>query len=156
MNTYLLLKTAHIFGALMVLGNIIVTAWWKNMADLNGDPKVVAFAQRQVTLTDFIFTAGGAVILIASGVAIAETQNISYFDTYWLKWGLALFIISGAIWVCILIPIQIKQARLAKSFAGGSEIPDEYWRLGKLWNLFGSVAVILPLAVLYFMVIQPD
>jgi len=35
------------------LGNIIVTGWWKLMADRTRDPRVIAFAQRQVTTTDY-------------------------------------------------------------------------------------------------------
>jgi len=31
-RTYLLLKGLHIFGVILLLGNIIVTAWWKIMA----------------------------------------------------------------------------------------------------------------------------
>ena len=32
-NLYLWLKVVHIFGVVLFLGNIIVTGWWKNMAD---------------------------------------------------------------------------------------------------------------------------
>jgi uncharacterized membrane protein len=32
-STYLLLKSIHIFGVILLMGNIIVTAWWKFMAD---------------------------------------------------------------------------------------------------------------------------
>jgi len=43
-------------------------------ADCGRDPRVIAFAQRQVTLTDWIFTAGG-VVLILSG-AVLPLANI--------------------------------------------------------------------------------
>jgi uncharacterized membrane protein len=66
-RTYLLLKSLHIFGAILLLGNIIVTAWWKIMADRTRDPRVIAFAQRQVTLTDWVFTAPGALITVVAG-----------------------------------------------------------------------------------------
>ena len=58
-------KVVHLFGVILFLGNIIVTAVWKVMADRTGDPRIIAYAQRLVTLTDWIFTAGG----VASGVA---------------------------------------------------------------------------------------
>ena len=63
-NTYLLLKSIHIFGVILLMGNIIVTAWWKFMADKTKEPNVIAFAQRQVILTDFVFTAPGALMAI--------------------------------------------------------------------------------------------
>ncbi|HPH07259.1 MAG TPA: DUF2269 family protein, partial [Methylotenera sp.] len=57
-DTYLWLKTIHILGVVLFLGNIIITGWWKVMADNTKNAQVIAFAQRQVTLTDYVFTAG--------------------------------------------------------------------------------------------------
>ena len=48
-NSYLWLKVLHIVGVVLFLGNIIVTGWWKNMADRTKNPQIIAFAQRQVT-----------------------------------------------------------------------------------------------------------
>ena len=67
-NTFLALKSLHILGAVAFLGNIIITGWWKVMADRTGDARIIAFAQRQVTLTDFVFTAGGAALILATGL----------------------------------------------------------------------------------------
>jgi uncharacterized membrane protein len=44
MNTYLLLKSLHILGVVLFLGNIIITGWWKAMADRTRNPVVIAFA----------------------------------------------------------------------------------------------------------------
>ena len=71
MNLYLLFKSIHLLGAVLFLGNIIITGWWKTMADRTGDPLIIAFAQRQVTLTDFIFTAGGALLVLVGGLSMA-------------------------------------------------------------------------------------
>jgi uncharacterized membrane protein len=57
-------------GAVIFLGNIIVTGWWKVMADRTSNPFVIALAQRQVTLTDFVFTAGGAALATGTGNAV--------------------------------------------------------------------------------------
>lgn len=55
----------------------------------------------------------------------------------------------------ILIPTQIKQAQAARAFADSSSIPDSYWRLSRRWIVWGTVATLLPLANLYFMVVKP-
>lgn len=154
-NIYLILKTMHILGVILFLGNIIVTAWWKLMADRHGDPIVVAFAQRQVTLTDFVFTAGGGALLLLGGLGNALWYGMDYLHTPWMAWGLVLFSASGVIWVTVLIPVQIKQARLARTFAKGGLIPAEYRRLGRIWNGFGLLATVLPLAAVYLMVFKP-
>jgi len=154
-HTYLLLKSLHILGIILLMGNIIVTAWWKFMADKTKDPSVIAFAQRQVTLTDFVFTAPGAFLAIMAGDSMAYTFMSNTWDIQWLTWGRCLFIASGIIWIVVLIPTQIKQARIARGFAISKTIPDEYWKLSKRWNIFGALAVLLPLMNIYWMVFKP-
>ena len=68
-ESYLILKTIHIIAAVLFLGNIIITGWWKIMANRTNNPVIISFAQRQVTLTDFIFTAGGSALLLITGMA---------------------------------------------------------------------------------------
>ncbi len=154
-NTYLILKSLHILGAVIFLGNIIVTGWWKVMADRTRNPVIIAFAQRQVTLTDYVFTLGGVILIVATGIGNAELHNMDYLSIRWLAWGYWLFIISGVIWVVVLIPVQIKQAKMAKQFSENTVIPDLYWRLGQIWLVFGILATILPLLNIYWMVFKP-
>jgi uncharacterized membrane protein len=73
----------------------------------------------------------------------------------WLRWGVGLFVASGILWVAVLIPVQIMQARLARKFQAGGEIPQRYWKLARVWMFFGSVAVVLPVMTVYFMVAKP-
>ncbi len=152
-NSYLWLKTIHILGVVLFLGNIIVTGWWKNMADRTRNPQIIAFAQRQVTLTDFVFTAGGAGILFVAGTVNVAIHHLDY-SSKWLTHGMAMFLLSGLIWVTILIPAQIKQAKMAREFASTGVIPDQYWKLCTTWNIFGVIATLLPLSNLYWMVFK--
>jgi len=155
MNTYLALKALHILGVTLFLGNIIITGWWKVMADRTGDYRVIAFAQRQVTLTDYVFTFGGVLLILATGIGNAVLHDMDYTQITWLVWGNMLFIASGIIWVVALIPIQIKQAKMAHEFESSQSIPDEYWKLGKQWIIYGTIATVLPLMNIYWMVFKP-
>jgi len=155
MDTYLLLKMMHIFGVVIFLGNIIITGWWKFMANKTGNPVIIAFAQRQVTLTDYVFTAGGAAILFVAGVVNAMIHEIEIMQIKWLVWGVVLFSLSGLIWVFILIPIQRKQAKASREFSIDGAIPENYWRREFWWYVFGIIAIILPLLNLYWMVFKP-
>jgi len=67
-----------------------------------------------------------------------------------------MFLLSGLIWVSILIPAQIKQVKMAKEFASTGVIPDQYWKLCTTWNIFGVIATLLPLMNLYWMVFKPQ
>lgn len=153
-NSYLWLKTIHLLGVVLFLGNIIITGWWKVMADKTRNPQIIAFAQRQVTLTDFLFTGGGVIILLVAGMAEMSIYHLS-FSAKWLSQGMLIFVLSGIIWVAILIPTQIKQANIAKDFISTGVIPELYWTLCKIWNIFGAIAILLPLLNLYWMVFKP-
>jgi len=153
MNSYLLLKSIHLVGVVIFIGNIVVTAWWKAMADLTRDPKIVAFAQRQVTLTDWVFTFGGVVLVAVGGIGNALLNGLP-MTTPWLALGNALFAISALIWIAILIPLQMNLARMAREFANGAAIPARYWKLEKLWGAFGGIATVLPLVNIVVMVFK--
>ncbi len=152
---YSILKFLHILGGIIFVGNIVVTAFWKVMTDRTREPNIVAFGQRLVNLTDFLFTSVGAFILLITGLMMAHTLNEEIWSIPWVAWGLGLFLASGLVWALILFPVQVKQAWLARSFTEGSEIPDQYWRLGRIWITFGILATLLPLFNVYFMVFKP-
>lgn len=136
------------------MGNIIVTAVWKVCADKTKEPKVIAFAQRLVTITDIAFTLVGFLLLMYSGPILAKAFG-GIKAVYWISAAFKLLMISGAIWLFVLVPIQFKQSKLAKEFKDGGEIPPLYWTLGKVWSLAGFVATVLPLLGLYLMVAKP-
>ena len=152
---YLFLKFLHIFGVILFVGNIIVTGWWKTLAIQTKDPRILAYAQRQVTLTDFIFTAGGSFLVGVTGILMIVTAQLDWLNLFWLKSGIALFTLSGILWMLVLIPIQIKQARLAKQFVEDGNIPAIYWKLETGWLIVGIIATLLPLGTVYFMVLKP-
>jgi len=153
-DPYLLLKSIHILGVIIFLGNIIVTGWWKFMADRTRDAAIIAFAQRQVTLTDFVFTTGGIVLILIGGMGNVILFAMDAWHTLWLLWGYSLFVVSGLIWGIILLPIQIKQARMTQAFAHDGVIPDNYWQLTRQWNIFGTIATVLPAINIYWMVFK--
>jgi uncharacterized membrane protein len=132
-----------------------VTAFWKAVADRTGEAPVIAFAQRLVTLTDWVFTLGGVILILVGGYGMTLVAGLNLHGSRWLVWGQALFIASGVIWLLVLIPAQIAQARLARDFAQGGQIPERYRRLNRRWMFWGIVATLLPLANIYFMVFKP-
>jgi uncharacterized membrane protein len=144
----------HILGVVIFLGNIIVTGLWKTLADRTRNPAVIAYAQRLVTITDIAFTATGAALIVTAGSVLANDVG-GVTGPSWLTWGVSLFVASGVLWVAVLIPIQVAQARQARRFGADGVIPDGYWRLARLWYVFGTVATLLPLGTLYFMVFKP-
>lgn len=153
--SYNAFKVVHLIGVIAFLGNIIVTAAWKTLADRTGDPRIIAYAQRLVTLTDRIFTAGGVVLILLGGYGMALVAGIDPRGQFWLVLGQALFAASGLIWFVVLIPTQMAQARAARLFASGGTISESYWRLARRWMVWGVIATLIPLANVYVMVFKP-
>jgi uncharacterized membrane protein len=153
--SYTIFKVVHMLGIVIFLGNIIVTGVWKAFADRTRNAAVIAFAQRLVTLTDWAFTLGGAILILAGGYGMASVDGYDLRSTFWLVWAQAAFLASGVIWVAILIPVQIRQERLAHGFANGGVIPELYWRLNRRWYFWGVLATVIPLTNLYVMVAKP-
>lgn len=148
-----LIKTLHVLGAVLFLGNIIVAAVWKALADRSGNATIIAHSQRLVTITDFAFTLTGVVLLAVTGPIMATRLGIQRAS--WVIWGEALFGLAGIVWLAVEIPVQILQARVIRGIGPSADIPMRYWRLARVWMLGGSIATVLPLAVLVLMVIKP-
>ncbi|WP_050477905.1 DUF2269 family protein [Herbaspirillum rhizosphaerae] len=149
-----LLKTLHLLGVVLFLGNIIVTAFWKIMADRTRDLAVIRFAVRATNWADVVFTLGGIVLLAAAGHAMAALEG-GLMQAGWLHWAYVLFIATGVLWMGILIPVQRAQARLLYPLPREAQIPARYWRLSAIWAVAGSLATLLPLAILYLMTVKP-
>ena len=154
MDTYAVLKVVHVLGVVLFVGSIIVTAVWKGMADRTGRPEVVGFAQRLVTLTDWVFTFPGVLMVLFAGLAMAQVAGLSTTQTPWIWHGLVLFTLSGVIWGGVLIPLQIMQAKAARQFENGGEIPERYWRLNRHWFIWGIAATVLPVLNIAIMVLK--
>jgi uncharacterized membrane protein len=107
-----------------------------------------------VSATDRVFTLGGILILAAAGAGSAAYGGFAA-NTPWIEWGNAFFAGSGIVWVVALLPIQTRLSRMAKGFADGSPIPEDYWRIGRWWAIFGIIATLLPLGTVVAMVLKP-
>ncbi|WP_295401633.1 DUF2269 family protein [uncultured Thiocystis sp.] len=152
---YALLKTLHVLGVVLLLGNVIVTLLWKLAANRTGEPRAIAFVQRLVTLTDWWFTVGGVALIILGGYGAALVAGLDLLAVRWLLWGQVLFGLSGLLWVGILIPAQIRQARQARDFAAGGEIPASDWRDARRWTGWGILAIVPLLGALWLMIAKP-
>ncbi len=147
-------KTVHILGVVLLLGNVIVTGLWKALADRTRAASTVAYAQRLVILTDWIFTGGGIALIVIGGYAMAGSVHLPLLHTRWLFWGQALFGLSAVIWLFVLLPVQAAQSRLAQRFSADGEIPAAYWELSRRWLRWGVLATLPLLIIVRLMVLK--
>ena len=146
-----MIKVLHILGVSIFIGNIIVSAFWKVMADRSKELSVIKYATKLVNLTDMFFTGIGATMLIISGHIMAKDFG-GVLSQDWIFVSYALFGLSGFLWLIALVPIQIKQAKIVKNIQNDMPVPEEYYKLTKLWSIIGTVAIIVPLPAIFFMI----
>ena len=150
---YEIAKYLHLTGVVMLLGNITVTAIWKFFGDRDGRPDVLSYAQKMVTYTDWSMTVWGVILIIGSGYFMAISANY-YLGEGWLLWSQLLFFLSGMIWILVLVPIQVKQARLAKTFAA-DDVGEAYRSLSRRWLAWGVVSTLPLLVATWLMLAKP-
>jgi uncharacterized membrane protein len=152
---YQTLVYAHILGVILLAGNITITAFWKVLADMTKDAKLIAFANRGVIIADWIFTLSGIVLTLGGGIGISLMGQWPLFEVSWLSWSVFWFVAAGFLWMVFLVPLQIRQMRSAKIFAETGDIPDSYWRDANRWITIGLIATVPLLIILYLMVVKP-
>ena len=148
-------KTIHYLGIILLAGNITVTAVWKVFADRNGDWRIVQFGQNLVTGTDFGLTIPGIILTMVGGYGSLWVMGYSLFEPAWLLWSQIMFVLAGMIWLFILAPIQIRQARLANTWTSQADLTDEYRTLSHRWITWGLISTVPLCVVLWLMVAKP-
>jgi len=149
MNIWL---TLHLIGFLISIGNIVTAAFWKVRADLTKNPVVMHSAAKNVMLADYAFTLPGIVLIVISGSVMAGQAGMSLSGLNWLTLSLILFAITGIIWVALLIPLQRKMIKSIEQSIHTGIISSAYRNASRSWAIYGTVATLLPIVILYLMV----
>lgn len=143
----------HIFGAVLFMGNIVVSAAWASMARRAKHTEALRLGVRGIIVTDTIFTMPGVLLLILNG-GILGTPFFKA-GAMWLFIAIGLMVLSGIIWGAILVPLQRRMSALMKATPPGSAVPAEVEVLLKRWFRWGGLASLLPLVTLVLMVAKP-
>ena len=148
----------HIAGAVVFLGNIIVTGAWMLMAERTRNTSVIHFSAKAVVRADLLFTLPGVLLIVMNGV-IMVVAHWGGWDAFhqlsWITLALALFIASGIIWVGILIPVQHRMAVFSDPTDYPDSLPPSFFSAVRLWYIWGAIAIALPIVSLYLMVNKP-
>lgn len=147
-------KMLHITGAVLFLGNIIVTAVWMVSAERTRSTAVLRFGAQAVNWLDVIFTAPGVLLLLATGLPLASQWG-GVAHTPWIQAALALFALAGVVWMALLIPDQHRMIKLSEPVRPDEPLPPAFFRCLHRWYLWGTVATVLPLISFFLMVLKP-
>jgi uncharacterized membrane protein len=146
-------RLLHILGAVLLLGNIIVSAAWMLFAERSGGLPAVRFSVVAVNWADVLFTVPGVFLLFANGDILAGAWG-GILGSSWIVVSLALFVLSGVLWAGFLIRLQHRMIALARDVQGDTP-PKELLRTLHQWYVGGAIATVFPVASLVIMVFKP-
>ncbi len=149
---YSILKLIHVLAVIIFMGNITVGIFWKMYAEKTKDAKIIAFTFKGIIKADRIFTMPSVAVLLIFGIGAAG-GHYNILAAGWIFWSLVLFIISGAVFMAKVVPLQKKIYALASEDSKFNW--DEYKKLADQWSLWGSIALITPLIAVVLMVVKP-
>ena len=150
-----ILLAIHILAGVIFMGNIITAAFWKARADRSGSLETIALTTRAVLQADYMFTGPGIVLLLVTGIWMVGLTNWARFQEPWLGSSLVLLIVTGIIWTGVLLPLQFRLARLAREGTANGALDPSYRRASRQWAIFGGIATLLPVVILFLMVLKP-
>ncbi len=153
--SYELTKWLHIVSALLLFGTGLGSAFYKLMADLHGDVRVLAVVNRHVVLADWLFTTPTVILQPVTGVYLLHQLGIPLLEP-WAVIVYGLYALAGICWLPV-VWLQIRMRDLAiAARENNTPPPAAYWRLQRAWFALGWPAFIALLAAMWLMVDKPD
>ena len=150
-----ILIALHVFFAVVYLGNLITAAFWKIRADRSGSLEAMAVASRLALLSGCFFTGPGIAGLFVTGTIIVGMTDWRRFEEPWLAASFVMLVVAAVIWLAVMVPLERRMMRLARDGVSRGVVDPDYRRLSRLWAIFGGIATLIPMIILFLMVIRP-
>jgi len=144
-------KTLHIISATIFFGAGLMSAWWKLRGDRSGDVRVIAFAQREIVLADWVFTVPSGFISPLTGAYLVHAYSLPW-TTDWVVVSIGGFVVATVCWLPAAA-LQVKLKRMAdEALAQGTPLPAQFHRYNRVWLLLGVPAFAAAVGIIWTMV----
>ncbi len=155
MELALVLRWLHIIGATVLFGTGAGIAFFMVMAVRSRSAPLIAHVAGTVVLADLLFTATAVIAQPITGVLLAHELGWDLSEG-WILAAIGLYLVTGAFWLPV-VWIQAKLRDIARTAAAGNtELPPRFYRLYRVWFVFGFPAFLSVLTILWLMVARPD
>lgn len=146
---YLGWKLLHVLGAVLMLGNVIVTGAWATLLWRRRGADTPRQIARGILWTDVLFTFGGGAMLTIAGIQLIRLADWPWRELAWLRHGIELLAVATAVWLFVLLPDQVRMERAAVTD------PERFRRVFMRWSIVGWIDTLILLAALVVMVLRP-
>ncbi len=139
------LRFLHVAGAVLLLGNVMVTGLWAALLWRARPAIPFRRVARVILWADLIFTVVGGSALTISGIFLIQAQGLPWRALPWLQHGIGALALATLIWLFALLPDQIRLERLPE---GDPRYVRAFWR----WTIIGWVDTLILCYGLWVMV----
>lgn len=154
MDLYTLIKTTHIISSTILFGTGIGIAFFMFQSRFTNNIPEKFYAARNTVLADYLFTFPAIIIQPLSGIALIRLAGFDW-TSFWLVATYVIYIIAGMCWLPVVwLQIQLKNM-CKEAFNNGTDLPDRYNKLFRIWFLLGWPAFLGLVIVFFLMVAKP-
>lgn len=146
---YLVWKLLHVVGAVLMVGNVVVTGAWAGLLWRQREGATPRQIARGILWTDLFFTFGGGALLTIAGIQLVRLAEWPWRELPWLRHGIELFVLATLVWLAVLLPDQWRMERCADTDVA------RFRRLFRRWMLVGWIDTVILIAALTLMVLRP-
>ena len=147
-----LLKSLHVLGVVVLLGNLLMAPFWRKRLALLGGPQARAAANRSVRRADLLFTLPGWVITLATGIVLSSERG---WRGGWLHISLFLFLVWLVLWH--VFTLRARKAMIAKAddVVTSGQAASELDRHERRWARWSYLSALVAILILLLMVAKP-
>ncbi|HRG65460.1 MAG TPA: DUF2269 family protein [Saprospiraceae bacterium] len=143
-------KLLHILGVVIFMGNMIVGPVWFSYAFYSKDAHVLKFAAKLLQQTDLYLTIPGVALTVLNGLCLSSVYGGSQSQP-WLLHSIYLIL---TMWV-LSVPLVFLQEKLFLTIETEAQNEAKINRLLIRWSILGSLVMIPPSIIFYWMVVKP-
>lgn len=152
---YLILRLLHILGAMIFLGALTVSLWWKLGADRSGDVAFAARTHKRLRKLDGQLIGPAALVTFAAGYAMVRFLGGRIAQHAFVLWGLIFLFLALGLWYLGMRNFGDKLVTDAESAeASRAPLGADYARHSGIWVACAAGAIFLTVLTAVFMVFR--
>jgi uncharacterized membrane protein len=148
-----LLKSVHVLGVVVLLGNLLMAPFWRKRLALLVGPQARAAANRSVRRADLLFTLPGWVITLATGIVLSNERGL--WRNGWLHISLFLFLVWLVLWHVFTLRARKAMIVKADDAVASGQLPEDLAQHERQWARWSYLSALIAILILILMVAKP-
>ncbi|MEK7347303.1 MAG: DUF2269 family protein [Candidatus Eisenbacteria bacterium] len=155
------MRILHVFGAVVLIGDLLFAGFWLSRAVQRGDTGLRAYVLATMAWTSKSYALPAILVNLIAGLALIHFKETPMATALWLWIALVLYVVVTGLWHGVLIPRRKKMAALfgepekgAKAVVAAGAAGD-FDSMARAWLGVNGVTVLILFVILALMVWRP-